>query len=133
MLAEDQVHVAVCVEVGHVEAVGAPLRDDQMTWPAGGAELHRLRPGSILVNTARGELLEPGAVADRLARGDVRGALDVFDPEPLDPADPLLAVPGTVLTPHLGFRTPGALQRMAEGAVANVEAFLAGSPTHVVA
>ena len=97
------------------------------------AELDRLRPGSILVNTARGEILERGALADRLARGDVRAALDVFDPEPLGPDDPLLGVPGTVLTPHLGFRTPDALARMAEGAVANVEAFLAGTPTHVVA
>ncbi|WP_372592636.1 NAD(P)-dependent oxidoreductase [Actinotalea sp.] len=96
------------------------------------AELDLLRPGSILVNTARGEILEPGALAARLARGDVRAALDVFDPEPLRPDDPLLTVPGTVLTPHLGFRTPAALARMAEGAVGNVEAFLSGVPRNVV-
>ncbi len=96
-------------------------------------ELDLLRPGSILVNTARGELLEPGALAARLARGDVRAAVDVFDPEPLRPDDPLLAVPGTVFTPHLGFRTPAALGRMARGAVDNAEAFLAGRPTNVVA
>ena len=96
------------------------------------ADLDRLRPGSILVNTARGELLEPGALATRLAQGDVRAALDVFDPEPLTPADPLLTAPGTVFTPHLGFRTPAALGRMAQGAVRNVEAFLAGTPRNVV-
>ncbi len=96
-------------------------------------ELDQLRPGSILVNTARGELLAPGALAARLTRGDLRAALDVFDPEPLAPADPLLAAPGTVFTPHLGFRTPAALERMARGAVGNVEAFLAGTPTNVVA
>ena len=96
-------------------------------------ELDRMRPGSILVNTARGELLSPGALAARLARGDVRAAVDVFDPEPLAPDDPLLAAPGTVFTPHLGFRTPAALARMANGAVGNVEAFLAGTPTNVVA
>ena len=95
-------------------------------------ELDQLSPGTILVNTARGELLAPGALARRMARGDVRAALDVFDPEPLSPEDPLLAVPGTVFTPHLGFRTPAALARMAEGAVANVEAFLTGKPTRVV-
>lgn len=92
-----------------------------------------LRPGSILVNTARGELLAPGALAARLSRGDVRAALDVFAPEPLAPDDPLLVVPGTVLTPHLGFRTPGALARMAAGAVEAVEAFVAGAPINVVA
>ncbi len=98
-----------------------------------GAELDLLRPGSILVNTARGEILAPGALAARLARGDVRAAVDVFDPEPLPADDALLAAPGTVFTPHLGFRTPAALGRMADGAVANVEAFLAGEPRNVVA
>ncbi len=94
--------------------------------------LDRLSPGSILVNTARGELLAPGALAARLARGDVRAALDVYEPEPLAPDDPLLTAPGTVFAPHLGFRTPGALRRMAEGAVANVEAFVAGAPLTTV-
>ncbi len=98
----------------------------------GAAELDLLRPGAILVNTARGELLAPGALAARLARGDVVAALDVFAPEPLDPADPLLSAPGTVLTPHLGFRTPQALARMAEGCVGAVEAFCAGAPVRVV-
>ena len=96
------------------------------------AHLDRLRPGSLLVNTARAELVVPGALADRLARGDVRAALDVFDVEPLPADDPLLHVPGTVLTPHLGFRTPQALQRMADGTVECVEAFCAGQPVRVV-
>jgi phosphoglycerate dehydrogenase-like enzyme len=98
----------------------------------GAAELDLLRPGAILVNTARGELLAPGALAARLSRGDVVAALDVFDPEPLGPDDPLLAAPGTVLTPHLGFRTPQALARMVEGCVSAVEAFCAGTPVRVV-
>ncbi len=94
--------------------------------------LDLLSPGSILVNTARGELLVPGALAARLARGDVRAAIDVFDPEPLPADDPLLVAPGTVFSPHLGFRTPGAVDRMAEGAVAAVEAFVAGRPINLV-
>ena len=94
--------------------------------------LDRLRPGSILVNTARGELVDTGALVRRLARGDLAAALDVFDPEPLAADDPLLTAPGTVLTPHLGFRTPQALGRMAEGTVAAVEAFCAGRPVNVV-
>ncbi len=94
--------------------------------------LDLLAPGAILVNTARGELLAPGALAARLARGDVRAAIDVFDPEPLPADDPLLTVPGTVFSPHLGFRTPGAVDRMAEGAVTAVEAFVAGRPINLV-
>ncbi|MCG2801065.1 MAG: hydroxyacid dehydrogenase [Cellulomonas sp.] len=94
--------------------------------------LDLLRPGAILVNTARAELIAPGALAARLARGDLRAACDVFDPEPLPDDDPLLATPHTVLTPHLGFRTPQALGRMAEGAVECVEAFIAGRPVRVV-
>lgn len=95
--------------------------------------LDRLSPGSILVNTARAELIAPGALAARLARGDIRAALDVFEPEPPTVDDPLLVAPGTVLSPHLGFRTPGAVARMAEGTVASVEAFAAGTPINVVA
>ncbi|MGN8245911.1 2-hydroxyacid dehydrogenase [Cellulomonas soli] len=94
--------------------------------------LDLLRPGTILVNTARGELIAPGALAARLARGDLHAALDVFDPEPLPADDPLLSAPGTTFTPHLGFRTPQALRRMAEGAVECVERFYAGDPVRVV-
>ncbi len=94
--------------------------------------LDTLRPGAVLVNTARGELLAPGALARRLARGDLLAALDVFDPEPLAADDPILHAPGTVLTPHLGFRTPQALRRMAEGTVAALEAYFAGTPVRVV-
>jgi len=96
------------------------------------ARLELLRPGAILVNTARGELIARGALAARLARGDLRAACDVFDPEPLPPDDPLLAAPHTVLTPHLGFRTPQALAAMAAGAVECVEAFCAGRPVRVL-
>ncbi|NYI57395.1 2-hydroxyacid dehydrogenase [Cellulomonas soli] len=94
--------------------------------------LDLLRPGTILVNTARGELIAPGALATRLARGDLLAAIDVFDPEPLPADDPLLQAPGTTFTPHLGFRTPQALRRMAEGTVECVERFFAGDPVRIV-
>lgn len=94
--------------------------------------LDLLRPGTILVNTARGELFAPGALAARLQRGDMQAALDVFDPEPLPADDPLLQAPGTTFTPHLGFRTPQALRRMAEGTVECVERFFTGDPVRVV-
>lgn len=91
-----------------------------------------LPAGAILVNTARGELIAPGALDTRLAAGDLHVALDVFDPEPLPSHDPLLDSPHAVLTPHQGFRTPQASARMATGAVECVEAFLAGTPIRLV-
>ncbi|MCV2393536.1 D-2-hydroxyacid dehydrogenase family protein [Actinotalea sp. M2MS4P-6] len=126
-----EVGLAEAFELGDVVSLHLPLTEETRH-VIGPDLLERLQPGSILVNTARGELLAPGALAARLARGDIRAALDVFDPEPLAADDPLLSVPGTVLAPHLGFRTPGAIRRMAEGAVASVEAFAAGAAVNVL-
>jgi D-3-phosphoglycerate dehydrogenase len=91
-----------------------------------------LRPGAILVNTARAELVDHEALVARLAGGDLVYATDVFAPEPLPAGDPLLAAPATVFTPHIGYRTPQAMRRMAAGVVECVEAFCAGSPIRVV-
>ena len=70
--------------------------------------LDALRPGTLFVNTARAEVIEPGALLARLQRGDIPAALDVFDHEPLAADDPLCKIPGIVLTPHIAWRTDGA-------------------------
>lgn len=127
-----RVSVAEAFDSADVVSLHLPLTA-QTQGMIGSELLDRLSPGSILVNTARAELIAPGALAARLARGDIRAAVDVFDPEPPAAADPLLTAPGTVLSPHVGFRTPGAVTRMAEGTVASVEAFAAGAPINVVA
>lgn len=68
----------------------------------GPAELARMRPGAVLVNTARGGILDEDALVQALHRGQLAGAaVDVFAREPLDRASPLLAAPRLVLTPHL--------------------------------
>ena len=95
----------------------------------GAAELAAMKPGSILVNTARGGLVDEAALARALASGHLAAAaLDVFEGEPLDPASPLLAAPNLVVAPHIGSASVRTRTRMAELAVENLLAGLAGEP-----
>ncbi|MCG3126762.1 MAG: Hydroxypyruvate reductase [Phycisphaerae bacterium] len=77
------------------------------------AALARMRPGSYLVNTARGAVVAAGALADALRSAALAGAaLDVTDPEPLPRTHTLWTCPNCILTPHVAARTHGALARM---------------------
>jgi glyoxylate reductase len=92
----------------------------------GRAELLQLRPGAVLVNAARGGILDEDALAEGLRSGRIAAAaLDVFSREPLDPASPLLAAPNLVLTPHIGSASVATRTRMADLAVENLLAGLA--------
>jgi D-3-phosphoglycerate dehydrogenase len=101
----------------------------------GAAELAAMRPGSYLVNTGRGELVDPDALRGALESGRLAGAaLDVFDVEPLPADHPARSLPNTVLTPHMAWISPEAEYesfRMAGRAVAAVLA--GGRPEHVLA
>jgi phosphoglycerate dehydrogenase-like enzyme len=87
----------------------------------------RLRPGAVIVNCARGEILELGALVAALKSGHLKAyAADVLDQEP-PPADhPLLGLPNVILTPHIGSRTHESVQRQASCAVENMTRFLSG-------
>lgn len=92
-----------------------------------------MKPGALLVNTARGPLLDEQAVAAALDRGALGGlGADVLSSEPPEADNPLLTAPNAVLTPHIAWATRQARQRLMAIAVDNVRAFLAGRPRNVV-
>jgi glyoxylate reductase len=93
----------------------------------GAAELQRMKPTAILVNTARGPMVDTDALAEGLRNGAIAGAgLDVTDPEPLPADHPLLQAPNLVVAPHIGSASHRTREAMADMAVDNLLAALAG-------
>ena len=98
------------------------------------ARLAMLKPGAILVNTARGALIDEAALVECLREKKIACAgLDVFEAEPLPAGHPLLGLPNVLLTPHAAGMTPEVIQNGLAMAVENIENFQKGSPAHVVA
>jgi phosphoglycerate dehydrogenase-like enzyme len=95
--------------------------------------LRRLKPSALLVNTARGALVDEAALARALAEGRIAGAaLDCYSEEPLPPEHPLRAAPNTLLIPHAGWMTREARARMLSEPVDNIVGWLKGSPQNAV-
>jgi glyoxylate reductase len=93
------------------------------------AALARMRPTAILVNTARGGVVDQAALIAALHAGEIAGAaIDVTDPEPPPPGDPIYAAPNLLVVPHIGSATRTARARMTELAVENLLAGLDGRP-----
>ena len=99
----------------------------------GERELGLMKPGALLINVARGGVLDTDALIRALESGHLGGAaLDVYDQEPLPTNHPLLASEQVILTPHCADMTPEGVELLNEGAVDNIIAFLEGTPQNVV-
>lgn len=95
--------------------------------------LAKMKPGAMLINTARGQLIDETAVAEALVTGKLRGAaLDVVSREPIEGTNPLLSAPNCILTPHIAWAPLESRQRLMDIVVSNVRAFLNGTPQNVV-
>ena len=97
------------------------------------ATLAQMKDGAILLNTARGPLLDEQAVADALASGKLRGAaVDVVSKEPMERNNPLLTAPNCIITPHMAWAPTESRQRILECTARSIAAFLEGAPINTV-
>jgi glycerate dehydrogenase len=101
----------------------------------GAAEIARMKPGAILINAARGGIVDEQALADALRDGHLGGAgVDVLTEEPPVHGNPLLAgdIPNLIVTPHIAWASRKSRQRLLDEIGKNISAFLAGEPRNVV-
>jgi len=116
------------------DVVSVHLRlSDESTSMVGAPQLAMMKPSAILLNTARGPIVDELALIDALGARRLAGAgLDVFTVEPLPPGALIATLPNVVLTPHSAGVTPETVEAGLQLAIDNVWNFLAGTPTHVV-
>lgn len=122
------------LETSDVLSLHLPL-NDKTRGLIGAAELARMKPTALLINTARGGLVDEAALATALTNGVIGGAgFDVLSKEPPQPDNPLLnlRLPNFILTPHSAWASGEAMQKLADQLTGNVEAFVAGAARNVV-
>ncbi|MES3020920.1 MAG: D-2-hydroxyacid dehydrogenase [Pseudomonadota bacterium] len=126
--------LAELLRTADVVSLHLPLTDATRNM-IGAAELACMKRGALLINTARGGLVDEAALAQALRDGVIGGAaFDVLDGEPPAPDNALLALnlPNFILTPHVAWASAGAMQTLADMLVDNIEAWAAGAPRNVV-
>ena len=100
----------------------------------GARELGLMKRTAYLVNTSRGPIVDEAALVRALSEGRLAGVgLDVFDEEPLPSDHPFRHLPGTVITPHLGYVTDETYRLFYEEGLEDVRAYLGGAPIRVLA
>ena len=109
-------------------------QNPQTTGMIGAAEIALMKPTAVLINCARGPIVDSQALADALNEGRIAGAgIDVLETEPPFPADhPLLTSKNTIVTPHIAFASTQAMQKRAVIVAANVASYLRGETQNLV-
>lgn len=93
----------------------------------------KMKDGAILLNTARGQIIDEHAVADALKSGKLRGAaMDVVSVEPISPTNPLLTAPNCIITPHMAWAPLETRQRILDTTVESIRGYLNKQPKNVV-
>jgi glycerate dehydrogenase len=126
--------LAELLATSDVVSLHLPL-SEQTRHMIGAAELATMKPGALLINTARGGLVDEAALAQALKDGVIGGAgFDVLSKEPPTVGNPLLEIdqPNFILTPHVAWASGGAMQTLADMLIDNVEAFAGGAPINVM-
>ena len=99
----------------------------------GTQELASMKPTAYLINTSRGPIIDGPALIAALQNNAIAGAgLDVYDQEPLPADHPLLQLPNTLLTPHLGYVTQEGMQAFYQGTLEDIQAYLQGNPIRAI-
>ena len=130
----DRVSFADVLRLSDVISLHCPLTDQTKNL-IGPAELEQMKPNAILINTARGGLIDDRALLDALRSGRLAGAgIDVLRNEPPREGNPLLDVdlPNRIVTPHNAWASRQAMQTLADQLIDNLEAFVSGEPRNLV-
>lgn len=122
-----QVSLDELFRLSSIVSVHAPLLPGTIGL-VGRDQLALMSPGSVLINTARGALVDHDALADAVRIGGLRAVLDVTEPEPLPAGHPLRHLPGVILTPHVAGSLGNELRRLGEAATREVELLASGQP-----
>jgi lactate dehydrogenase-like 2-hydroxyacid dehydrogenase len=127
-LGANRVELADLLQHGDFVSLHVPLTSETRHF-INEKTLRAMKRTALLVNTARGGVVDTAALVRALSEGWIGGAaLDVTDPEPLAPSHPLYSFPNCLIVPHIGSATVGARRRMAELACENLLAGLEGRP-----
>ena len=130
---DEQMSLEELLKRADIVSLHCPLTEDTRRM-IGKSQLALMKKTAILVNTARGDVLDSAALAEALKKGEIAGAAcDVFEMEPPLPADhPLLHCPNTIVTPHIAFASVESMEQRADIVFDNLYSWLDGKPVNVI-
>jgi glycerate dehydrogenase len=131
---EGRTSFAETLQQSDVLSLHCPLTEETRDLISG-PELAKMKPTALLINTARGALIDDAALIEALRSGQIAGAgLDVLREEPPRQGNPLLDLnlPNLIVTPHVAWASNEAVQALADQVIENIEAFIAGRPENIL-